>query len=125
MEVVGNYDDTETIIRTDMEDLERSKVNRDGEGKGGEKGLSGMSDPRRNVKNGDNFLLNFIKNKRWVDREAEEEAADDNTQGSRATHINVRYMRSLSGGGGTQMKKKTERKIITHHFGMRRRWRKG
>ena len=33
------------------------------------------------MKDGDNFLLDFIKNKRWVDKEEEEEAADDNTKG--------------------------------------------
>ena len=39
------------------------------------------ADPRGGVKNGDNFLLGFIKNNIWVDKEYEEEAADDNTKG--------------------------------------------
>ena len=30
-----------------------------------------MADPRGDVKDGDNFLLDFIKNKRWVDKEEE------------------------------------------------------
>ena len=36
---------------------------------------------RRDVKYGDNFLLGFIRNKRWVDKEEVEEAADDDTKG--------------------------------------------
>ena len=41
-----------------------------------------MADPRGDVKDGDNFLLDFIKNKRWGDKEEdEEEAADDVTKG--------------------------------------------
>ena len=34
-----------------------------------------MADPRGDVKDGDNFLLNFIKNKRLGDKEEDEEEA--------------------------------------------------
>ena len=40
-----------------------------------------MADPRGNVKDGDNLLLNFIKNKRGMDKEKEEEAADNYERG--------------------------------------------
>ena len=41
-----------------------------------------MADPSGYVKDGDNFLLNFIKNKRWRDKEEdEEEASDDDKKG--------------------------------------------
>ena len=40
-----------------------------------------MAGPRGDVKDGDNFLLGFIRNKRWVDKEEVEEAADDDTKG--------------------------------------------
>ena len=32
------------------------------------------------MKEGDNFLLDFIRKKRWLDKEDEEEAADDDTK---------------------------------------------
>ena len=79
MGVVDDYDDVEKMIHTEMEDLEQAKVKMEGEG--GEKSLFGVADTRGDLKDGDNFLLGFIKNKRWVDKEEEEEAADDNTKG--------------------------------------------
>ena len=48
---------------------------------GGEKRLFAVLYPRGYVKDGDNFLLDYLKNKRWVDKEEEEEAADDDTKG--------------------------------------------
>ena len=36
-----------------------------------------MADPREDAKDGDNFLLDFIKNKRWGDKEEDEEKASD------------------------------------------------
>ena len=41
-----------------------------------------MADLSGYVKDGDNFLLNFIKNKRWGDKEEDEEkASDDDKKG--------------------------------------------
>ena len=48
---------------------------------GGEKRLFAVLYPRGYVKDGDNFLLDYLKNKRWVDKEEEEEAADNNVKG--------------------------------------------
>ena len=79
MGVVDDYDDVEKMIHTEMEDLEQAKVKMEGEG--GEKSLFGVADTRGDLKDGDNFLLGFIKNKRWVDKEEEEEAADNDAKG--------------------------------------------
>ena len=46
-----------------------------------------MADPRGDVKDGDNFLLDFIKNKRWVNKEEEEETADDDKKGHNSEKI--------------------------------------
>ena len=48
--------------------------------------MFGVTDHRGDVKDGDNFLLDFIKNKIWVDRE-EEEAANDNKKRARLGRI--------------------------------------
>ena len=82
--VVDNDDNAETMVCIKMEDIERAKVEREGEGEeeGGEKRMFGVEDPRGDVKDGDNFLLDFIKNKRWVDKYEEEEATDDNKKGN-------------------------------------------
>ena len=66
MGVVDDYDDVEKMIHTEMEDLEQAKVKMEGEG--GEKSLFGVADTRGDLKDGDNFLLGFIKNKRWGDK---------------------------------------------------------
>ena len=61
MGVVDNYENTETMICFEIEDIERAKVEREGEG--GEKRLFGMVDYNRDVKDVDNLLLDFKKNK--------------------------------------------------------------
>ena len=76
--VVEDDDDAKTMILIKMEDIERAKVKREG---GGDKRMFSLEYPREDVKDGDNFLLNFIKNKRWVDKEEKDEAADNDTKG--------------------------------------------
>ena len=76
---LDNDDNAETMIRIKMKDLKRAKVKREEEV--GEKRMFGVADARGNVKDGDNVLLSFIKNKRWVDKGDEEEAADDDAKG--------------------------------------------
>ena len=88
--VVDDDDDAETMICIKMEGLERSKVKR--EGRGGEKRLFGVADPRGYLKGRDNFLLDFIKNTIWVDKEEEEEeAADDDVKG----HDSDKYLNEV------------------------------
>ena len=77
--VVNDDENADTVVCIEMENLEQAKVEREGER--GEKRLFGVADPMGNLKDGDNFLLDFINNKRWVDKEEEEEAAENDAKG--------------------------------------------
>jgi protein KRI1 len=69
-----NDDETDKLIQQELEALE--KTTSDGT----------LKDPRGEVEDGEKFLLDFIKNKKWIDKE-QESSSDDEDERKRATGI--------------------------------------